>query len=82
MIQNRTCLLVAQAAFLGLALNLGSARATITVQDYWHMGENDPGARPGAVPFAPTVDSVGSRPLSFVAEPFWESVTSSSATSK
>lgn len=38
------------------------ARATITVLDYWRMGENDPGAAPGGN-CTNTVDSVGGNTL-------------------
>src|ERR1041384_6800208 len=79
MIQNRTCLLAAMAALLALARNPGPARATITVQDYWRMGENDPGSGPGGILAGYTVDSVGSRPLLMEGGPFWESVSSSTA---
>jgi len=47
---------------MGAILAVGSAHATITVLDYWHMGENDPGAVSGGQCIT-TVDAVGGKIL-------------------
>ncbi|HEV2454382.1 MAG TPA: FG-GAP-like repeat-containing protein [Verrucomicrobiae bacterium] len=51
--------------FIFVLLIFGGAvrvHATVTVVDYWRLGENDPGAVAGAVA-TNTTDSVGSKPL-------------------
>src|SRR5258708_25401070 len=54
------------------------AEATITVRDYWRMGENDPGAHAGSIP-STTTDSVGPNNLSCLGGPIYTSDTSSAA---
>ena len=49
---------------LHFLLNVTIARATVTVVDYWRMGENDPGATAGGTPSV-AVDSVGAFNLTY-----------------
>jgi hypothetical protein len=49
-------------ALVAVLFAAGSAHATITVLDYWHMGENDPGAVSGGY-CTNTVDAVGGKTL-------------------
>ena len=57
-----------------------SASATITVRDYWRMGEDDPGAALNGTGVT-TVDSAGSHSLSFHGPAYYSSDVSSQAAS-
>lgn len=55
------CLLLVLIHLFAIA---GSARATVTVLNYWRMGENDPGAVPLGKPVT-AIDSVGTNNLTY-----------------
>jgi hypothetical protein len=71
------------ALWLALALLPGIApasRAAITELNYWRQGENDPGARNGAVTSS-TTDSVGNNTLTMVGGSIYETSVAAAAAS-
>jgi len=71
------------ALWLALALLPGFApasRAAITELNYWRQGENDPGARNGAVTSS-TTDSVGNNTLTMVGGSIYETSVATAAAS-
>src|SRR5215468_9860900 len=61
-----------------LAVLCSSARASITVLDYYRLGEDDPGAASGA-DFTSTRDDVRTNHLTVFDAPFWTTDVSSAA---
>lgn len=78
MIISKRTLWLAVLAAAPMFPTLPAARATITVIDYWRLGENDPGAAPGLT--APnTVDSANTNNLVFPVSPSYSAAVSGSA---
>ncbi|HXF09483.1 MAG TPA: LamG-like jellyroll fold domain-containing protein, partial [Desulfuromonadaceae bacterium] len=66
-------------AMLFLVGGLMPVRATVTVVDYWRMGENDASHTPGTVTTS-TIDPFGGRTFSLPGGPAYNTVSSSTAT--
>src|SRR5262245_23198603 len=65
-------------ALIAALLAAPGVRAAITVNNYWRMGENDPGASTGGSA-SNTVDNVGGTTLFLSGNPLWQPVVASSA---